>query len=142
MVSLLETYREAGFEPATTELPDHLPVLLEYLATQPASEAREILADAAHIFEALSARLSRRDSGYAAIFPALLQLAGAAADQDAVAELLETPDDDPSDLEALDKVWEEAEVVFGPDPNAGCPQVREMLSRMDQPCNPATYAAE
>ena len=142
MVSLLETYREAGFEPATTELPDHLPVLLEYLATQPASEAREILADAAHIFEALSARLTRRDSGYAAIFPALLQLAGAAADQDAVAELLETPDDDPSDLEALDKVWEEAEVVFGPDPNAGCPQVREMLARMDQPSNPATYAAE
>ena len=142
MVSLLETYREAGFEPATTELPDHLPVLLEYLATQPASEAREILADAAHIFEALSARLSRRDSGYAAIFPALLQLADAAADQDAVAELLETPDDDPSDLEALDKVWEEAEVVFGPDPNAGCPQVREMLSRMDQPINPSQYAAE
>ena len=142
MVSLLETYRGAGFEPATTELPDHLPVLLEYLATRPAGEAREILADAAHIFEALGARLARRDSSYAAIFPALLRLAGVKANQAAVAELLEAPDDDPSDLEALDKVWEEAEVVFGPDPNAGCPQVREMLSRMDQPINPTPHAAE
>ena len=142
MVSLLETYREAGFEPATSELPDHLPVLLEYLATRPAVEAREVLADAAHIFEALGARLARRDSSYAAIFPALLQLAGATADKEAVDELLETPDDDPSDLEALDQVWEEAEVVFGPDPNAGCPQVREMLARMDQPNHPTPYAAE
>ena len=31
MVSLIETYREGGFEPATSELPDHLPVLLEFL---------------------------------------------------------------------------------------------------------------
>ncbi|MBU1279257.1 MAG: nitrate reductase molybdenum cofactor assembly chaperone, partial [Alphaproteobacteria bacterium] len=35
MVSLIETYREGGFEPATTELPDHLPVLLEFLSTRP-----------------------------------------------------------------------------------------------------------
>ncbi len=142
MVSLLETYREAGFESATSELPDHLPVLLEFLATRPAPEAREVLADAAHIFEALGERLARRDSSYGAIFPALLQLAGVRADQAAVAELLEAPDDDPSDLEALDKIWEEAEVVFGPDPNAGCPQVRDMLSRMDQPINPPPHAAE
>ena len=32
MVSLIETYREGGFEPATSELPDHLPVLLEFLS--------------------------------------------------------------------------------------------------------------
>src|SRR6056297_4138342 len=53
MVSLIETYREGGFEPATTELPDHLPVLLEFLSTRPFAEAQEILADAAHILDAL-----------------------------------------------------------------------------------------
>jgi len=131
MVSLVETYRDGGFDPATSELPDHLPVLLEFLATRPFAEARDTLADAAHIFQALSDRLARRESAYGAVFTALLQLSGAKVDVAAVAELLEQPDDDPTDLEALDAVWEETEVTFGPDPNAGCPQVRDMLANMD-----------
>jgi nitrate reductase delta subunit len=133
MVSLIETYREGGFEPATTELPDHLPVLLEFLSTRPFAEAQETLADAAHIFDALVTRLVRRESGYGAAFAALSQLAGAQSDADAVAGMLAEPDDDPTDLEALDAVWEETEVTFGPDPNAGCPQVRDMLALMDKP---------
>lgn len=133
MVSLIETYRGAGFEPATTELPDHLPVLLEFLSTRPSLEAQETLADAAHIFDALATRLVRRESGYAAAFAALSQLAGAQADAEAVAVMLAQPDDDPTDLNALDAVWEETEVTFGPDPNAGCPQVRDMLATMDRP---------
>lgn len=145
MVSLLETYRAAGFDPVTSELPDHLPVLLEFLATRPLAEAKDVLEDAGHILEALETRLNRRESAYAPVFAALLQLAGAQADSDAVAEMLKQPDDDPDDLEALDAVWEETEVTFGPDPNAGCPQVRDMLSRMDTPINPAPskrHAAE
>ncbi len=137
MVSLMETYREAGFEPMTTELPDHLPVLLEYLAMCPATEAKDVLADAAHIFEALNTRLSRRGHSYAPVFAALLQLSCQKVDEAALAELLEQPDDDPDDLEALDQIWEESEVVFGADPNGGCPQVRDMLSNMDTPINPA-----
>ncbi|MFT6459054.1 nitrate reductase molybdenum cofactor assembly chaperone [Pseudophaeobacter arcticus] len=137
MVSLIETYRDGGFEPNTTELPDHLPVLLEFLSTRPFAEVQDTLADAAHIFSALSERLARRESQYGAVFAALLQLAGVEADKEAVAELLQQPEVDPNDLEALDEVWEESEVLFGPDPNAGCPQVRDMLSRMDEPQNPA-----
>ncbi|WP_372604492.1 nitrate reductase molybdenum cofactor assembly chaperone [Actibacterium sp.] len=141
MVSLLETYREGGFDPVTAELPDHLPVLLEFLSTRPFAEAQETLADAAHIFEALNARLVRRESPYGAVFAALLQLSGAKVNQDAVAELLEQPEVDPNDLDALDAVWEESEVRFGPDPNAGCPQVRDMLARMDEPVRPASGVA-
>lgn len=133
MVSLIETYRAGGFDPATSELPDHLPVLLEFLATRPFAEAQETLADAAHIFEALNARLVRRQSAYGAVFASLLQLAASQPDSQTVAEMLALPDDDPTDLEALDEVWEDSEVLFGPDPNAGCPQVRDMLARMDTP---------
>lgn len=133
MVSLLETYRDGGFDPVTSELPDHLPVLLEFLSTRPFVETQETLADAAHIFAALQERLQRRESAYAAVFAALLQIAGVVADAEAVAELLEQPETDPEDLEALDEVWEESEVRFGPDPNAGCPQVRDMLAQMDPP---------
>jgi len=147
MVSLLETYREGGFEPATPELPDHLPVLLEFLSMRPNAEAREILADAAHILAALNERLVRRKSSYRAVFAALLQMAGAKAGKAAVAELLEEPDVDPDDLEALDETWKESEVRFGPDPNAGCSRARDMLTRMDvpldtaPPVNPAPGAA-
>jgi nitrate reductase delta subunit len=133
MVSLLETYRDGGFDPATCELPDHLPVLLEFLAMRPFTEVRATLGDAAHILSALNARLLRRESPYAAVFAALLQLSGDNANRAAVAELLEQPEVDPDDLEALDEVWEESEVRFGPDPNAGCPQVRDILARMDAP---------
>lgn len=133
MVSLIETYRAAGFEPATTELPDHLPVLLEFLSTRPSLEAQETLADAAHIFDALATRLVRRESRYDAAFAALSQLAGAQADVQALAGMLAQPDDDPTDLTALDAAWEETEVTFGPDPAAGCPQVRDLLAQMTIP---------
>jgi len=141
MVALLETYRDGGFEPVTSELPDHLPVLLEFLSARPFAETQETLADAAHILEALNARLVRRESPYAAAFASLLQLAGVAPDRAAVAELLDQPETDPNDLEALDQVWEESEVRFGPDPSAGCPASREMLARMDLP-SPTSCAAE
>ncbi len=148
MVDLVETYRAAGFEPATSELPDHLPVLLEFLAHRPQEEARDVLADAAHILEALRVRLTRRESAYSAVFGALVQLSAEAADQEALATLLAAEEPDPDDLDALDAVWEESEVTFGPDPNAGCPQVRDMLAKMDMPIapartvNPAPPAAE
>lgn len=141
MVSLLETYREGGFEPITTELPDHLPVLLEYLSMRPEAEIREILVDAAHIFEALATRLARRESPYEAVFAALFQLAGVTSNKEALADLMEQPDVAADDLEALDEVWEESEVRFGPDPNGGCPQVRDMLAKMDPPTSPALRAA-
>ncbi len=137
MVDLVETYRDGGFEPATSELPDHLPVLLEFLATRPLREAKETLADAAHIFEVLQTRLERRKSKYAAVFAGLLLLSGLSDNDEVVARMLGEEDDNPDDLDALDAVWEEAQVAFGPDPDAGCPQVRDMLASMDTPVNPA-----
>lgn len=137
MVDLLETYRAHGFDLAGTELPDHLPVLLEYLSTRPLAEAQAMLADAGHILVVLSERLLRRETHYAAV---LIALAGLAATEpaDLPAALAEIPDDDPEDLAALDAVWAEAQVTFGPDPNAGCPVSRDILARMDAPRAPAS----
>lgn len=138
MVDLLETYRAADFEPVGTELPDHLPMLLEYLATRPLPEAREVLGDAAHIIAALAERLERRTSPYAAVFRALGALAAVPAAAELLAEMAAAPDDDPEDLAALDACWEEAAVTFGPDPNAGCPASRDMLARMAPPAAAAS----
>ncbi|MCB1445573.1 MAG: nitrate reductase molybdenum cofactor assembly chaperone [Rhizobiaceae bacterium] len=131
MVDLLETYRLGGFDLAGAELPDHLPVLLEFLSMRPLAEAREILADAGHILVALAERLARRESVYAAVLEGLVTLSFADPATEEARVLLAQQDDNPEDLAALDAVWEEAQVTFGPDPNAGCPVSRDILARME-----------
>lgn len=121
MVDLLHTYREAGFELNTVELPDHLPVLLEFLSLQPESEARATLNDAGAILVALAERLKRRKTYYASVLAILAQLAGVDRDNVEAQHLIAEKMDNPNDLQALDAVWEEAPVTFGqPDMNDRC----------------------
>ena len=114
MVDLKAMYENAGLVIAANELPDYVPLFLEFLATQPFAAARELLGQTAHIFAALAERLGRRESGYKAIFDALVAIAAEAPRRDIVDELLKAPDTDPMDLVALDAAWEEEEVRFGP----------------------------
>lgn len=141
MVDLLETYRAGGFDLVGTELPDHLPVLLEFVSTRSLAEARGLLADAGPILAVLAERLTRRETPYAAVLAALADLGQAANDTEVAAALLAENDDDPEDLAALDAVWEEAQVTFAPDPNAGCPISRDILAKMEAPQKPITSPA-
>lgn len=129
MVALLELYRSKGLELSANELPDYLPVFLEFLSTQPEDEAASLLGEAAHVLTALGERLHKRNSTYRAVFGAMASLAGAKADDAAVAALLQEPDDDPDDLEAMDKAWAETAVTFGPG-EAGCPKAEALVSAM------------
>ena len=114
MVDLRAMYEKAGLFVAANELPDYLPLFLEFLSTRAVAEARALLADTSHILAALSERLGQRQSSYQAVFDALLAIAQDAPPRAAVEALLETPDTDPMDLVALDAAWEEEEVRFGP----------------------------
>lgn len=106
MVELKALYAKAGFEVAGTELPDFLPVLLEYLSVRDIDEAHELLADCAHILEAIARGLIARRSHYAAALQALLVVAGAEpVDAGKIAPARERP-------EALDRDWRE-EPAFG-----------------------------
>lgn len=114
MVDLLKLYDEGGFEPATRELPDYLPMFLEFAATQAPEEALELVRQPADVIAALRERLRKRGSPYEAAFGALVALSEARLDAETVAALLAEPDPDPNDLDALDAAWEEEEVIFGP----------------------------
>ncbi len=114
MVDLKTMYEAAGLMIAANELPDFVPLFLEFLSTQPIKEARVLLGQTAHIFAALAERLGRRQSAYKAVFDALVAIAAEAPQRDIVDELLKAPDSDPMDLVALDAAWEEEEVRFGP----------------------------
>jgi nitrate reductase molybdenum cofactor assembly chaperone NarJ/NarW len=132
MVNLLSHYRNKGLELGTSELPDFLPLFLEFLSLQPADEARALLAQAIPVVALLRARLERRGSPYAAVFRAIEALAGQRADEGAIRETVkaEMPDDTP---EALDRAWAEAPVTFGNDPSAtagsGCGAASAMVAR-------------
>jgi nitrate reductase molybdenum cofactor assembly chaperone NarJ/NarW len=118
MVDLKAQYGQAGLEIDAAELPDFLPLFLEYLSTLPAMQACETLGQPAHIFAALAERLRKRQSAYEAVFRALVALAAAEPKDDEVSALLELPDPEATDLAALDAAWEDEPVNFGPD--KGC----------------------
>jgi len=120
MIDLKAQYEQAGLFMSAAELPDFLPLFLEYLATRPLKEACETLGQPAHIFAALAERLRKRQSPYEAVFRALIALSAAKPKEDEVSALLQLPDPDANDLAALDAAWEDEPVNFGPGSGDGC----------------------
>jgi nitrate reductase delta subunit len=112
MVNLALTYRMNGFELNASEMPDYLPLFLEFLSVIPEVHARRYLGDAIDIIEALRIRLEERDSTYAALLTALVGLAGRDTDDGEVEAILASEPEDPKDLEQLDAEWAEEPVDF------------------------------
>ncbi|ESH35388.1 nitrate reductase molybdenum cofactor assembly chaperone 1 [Salmonella enterica subsp. enterica serovar Choleraesuis str. 0006] len=117
IVDLMAQYEQHGLQLDSRELPDHLPLYLEYLAQLPKSEALGGLQDIAPILALLSARLQQRDSRYAVLFDLLLNWRiplSTAIKWLKIAN--EARDDTP---QALDAVWEEEQVKFFADQGCG-----------------------
>lgn len=114
MVDLVKLYEAAGLYLDEGELPDFLPVVLEYASTQPPRQARAFIGEFAHILNAMFNALQQRRSGYAVVLAALLELAG---EKVSAVHVESEPD--------LDESWTEPE-VFG-----GCSSAGQ--SRPDQP---------
>ncbi|WP_147652619.1 nitrate reductase molybdenum cofactor assembly chaperone [Vulcaniibacterium gelatinicum] len=136
MVDLVETYRRAGFELDTRELPDYLPVVLEFLSQRPAEEVADWLHHIGHILELLAARAAERGSPYAAPLEALVELARGKVElgplRDRVAA--EARDDTP---EAMDAVWEEEAVRFGAEaPAEDCKPPTRLPAAHSPPSHP------
>lgn len=134
MVDLRERYLAAGLEPQGNELPDYLPLFLDYCSTLPDTAAREALAEPGVVLVALAARLAERGSDYAPLLASLCDIAGVDHDEEAQKAL--SPTDDPEDLEALDAAWEEEQITFGamapsaPDAGAPCPVAAQQIAAM------------
>jgi nitrate reductase molybdenum cofactor assembly chaperone NarJ/NarW len=120
MVDLIKLYEDGGYTPTTGELPDFLPLFLEYAATRSPAEAIELVGQPGHVLAALRERLAKRRSPYEAVFAALIALSKARLDEAALAALRAEPDPEPDDLEALDAAWEEEEVTCGPGTAGAC----------------------
>jgi nitrate reductase delta subunit len=102
MIDLVQTYEKAGLYLGPEELPDHLGVVLEFASTQPPALAKAFLGEMAHILNAIFSALLKRESPYAAVVAAVLELAG----QKAQAVPFKAD-------EALDESWAEPEAFDG-----------------------------
>jgi nitrate reductase delta subunit len=102
MIDLAQTYEKAGLFLGPDEMPDYLPVVLEFVSTQPPKEARAFLGEMAHIFNAIFNALQQRNSPYASVLGALLELSGEKAHSVKIVA------DEP-----LDTTWEEPVVFDG-----------------------------
>jgi nitrate reductase delta subunit len=111
MVNLLQMYESHGFAIAARELPDYVPLFLEFLSRQTPGKAAQLLQDAMPVLSLLGARLAERGSNFHAIFDAL---AGFAGEPEAMAAIrqqaaTEAPDET---LLHMDDIWEEEAVSF------------------------------
>ena len=102
MIDLAQTFEKAGLFLAEGEMPDHLPVVLEFASTQPPRQAREFLAEIVHILNVIFSALQHRGSRYASALGALIELAGEKASAVAL------PDELP-----LDDAWAEPPAFDG-----------------------------
>lgn len=119
MVDLMNQYKEAGLEISTKELPDYIPLYLDFLSTQGNDNARLGLQEVSHILALLACRLEQRESDYASLFHALVGLSEVALDLNDLRGQIagEVPDNTPK---ALDKVWEEEMVNFMDNAESSC----------------------
>lgn len=119
MVNLASAYEEKGLFIDQAELPDYIPLFLEFLSLCPVDEAVALLGEPIDIIATIAARLKERKSPYAALFDALVGLSKVRPDQ---ARIMEVMAEDPEDtsLEALDKEWEEAAAFDGQPGQSGC----------------------
>jgi nitrate reductase delta subunit len=102
MIDLAQTYEKAGLYLAPDELPDYLPAVLQFVSTQPPREASAFLGEMAHILNSLFSALQQRESRYASVLGALLELAGEKAQ---AVKLAAEP--------SLDESWVEPPVFDG-----------------------------
>ena len=105
MVDLLATYEAAGLAYHGDQLPDYLPVFLDYLALLPAEQARTELSEITHILQTIAAALARRRSAYLPLLALLIARAGETLAADAEVE-------DDTSFEAIDAAYKEAQVEF------------------------------
>ena len=119
MVNLADAYAEKGLFIDKAELPDYIPLFLEYLSMCPVDEALELLGEPIDIMAMIATRLRKRDSSYAVLFDALVAMSKVKPSEEKIhaieAQILED-----QSLEAMDKEWEESAAFDGNPAQSDC----------------------
>lgn len=74
MVNLMEEYRKHGLEMDANELPDYVPLFLEYLSQRPEQEALDMLGEAVDVLALIGRKLKANNSPYYTVFDVLEEI--------------------------------------------------------------------
>jgi len=127
MVNLMNVYKSKGFEVDSAQLPDYIPLYLEFLSEQDAAYAQEWLGDINHLMTMLSERLIDRDCYYSVLFDALIELSGVEVDREEIRETVKKEERDDT-VEAIDQAWEDKEIRFDDPMTGSCPSSNGLQS--------------
>jgi nitrate reductase delta subunit len=133
MIELAQVYEQAGYALDARELPDFLPLFLEFCAVAPDATARNLLTQCAPILDALHARILGRNSGEARLYAVIL--AATLAEIGAKPAQAPTPEQERTDAEEfaeLDAAYESEPVVFGPESDPDKEGARAKVAAMIQ----------
>lgn len=111
MVNLMNVYKSKGFEVESSQLPDYIPLYLEFLSEQESDFAEEWLGDICHLMTMLSERLMDRQCYYSILFDSLIDISGIEVNRETIAENVKKEQRDDT-IEAIDKEWEDKEIKF------------------------------
>lgn len=137
MVDLMNVYKSKGFEVNSSQLPDYIPLYLEFLSEQESEFAEEWLGDICHLMTMLSERLIERKCDYSILFDSLIELSGIEVNRQEVAEAVQKEERDDT-IEAIDKEWEDKEIKFDDPIQAGeqCPSASSGIQKSTNSLNP------
>lgn len=113
MIDLSERYRERGLKIGTTELPDYMPLFLEFLSICDVQESHELLEQAAPVIATIGEKLKRRESGYHTVMETIVALSGVKIDKKAIRKAADAALPEFETLDELDKDWVEPEAFNG-----------------------------
>lgn len=137
LVDLSEVYKDVGLLINTKEMPDFLPLFLEYLSIINPEEAAENLGEIANLLGVLSERLNNRQSLYSNVLDALIAAAKQKPDTAAVKQALKDAGGKASTFDELDQAWEEQNAfensLTADGDNNSCPLANDMVAKMNLP---------
>lgn len=112
MLDLSSRYAEMGLEIGVGELPDYLPLFLEFISVCEPQEGLETLAQATTVIATIGEKLRRKNSGYAQVFASVVELSGAKLKQSDIQKAADKSPPEIKTLDELDEEWQEP-AAFG-----------------------------
>lgn len=132
MIDLLEEYWKHDFDASASELPDYVPLFLEFLSLLPTEEALTLLGDAVHVIATIGRKLDANGSPYATAFQLLEALSPVVAQ-----ELTEPPVHDMDEaMEMFGPTMDGVEPLMNPIPQVS---VVQMPASRRQPAAATTH---
>ena len=111
MVDLQYRYEEIGLKIQQKELPDYIPLFLEYLSHFELSKGKSLLAEPINILTVLALRLKKHDCYYHKLLDALVSLSHFKARKEVVEKAMQR--DNTHELDNVEKQWEEPPAFDG-----------------------------